>query len=452
MSNCVFGYPFWSDPTANVAASLRGGSWLAALPRANMQDPRLEVVARSTDATRDSTWAEADLIAAQYVGVLALVAHTCSLTARLRWRGCSAPTAFAWLSVGDTGWAAVGTPTRTAEGFTRSNGVPLDLIGDDTAGQKEGYTRSATFTGNAVKLIRFTIAKSSSYASHAVLLVDTTAVATRLAVNIDFTAAVPVVTASTGTVLSTTANGDGSFTVIVNPTNITAANVNQVQVTPANGSILDMAALYIGDFLAFDATTDQLMYDGGLNPVYPVVYPPGVLPASDPRNATGKYTADVAARIRVNPALCPSPFQLARYWRMDIDDTTNAAGYVDVGRFIVAYPYQPSMNLVYGAKLGLSTATTFTEMDGGARRFNARPNRQEQVFTIDDNTTDESLVQMLDMVKQLGVNGQLFFVFDAADTYHMHRRSMLCTLKELSPMEYAYFDGQATPFALTEVL
>ena len=627
MSNCVFGFPFWSDTNTIYAPtfSTTGTAWT--LPLSNTLDRRLHKVARSASAAESNTQFTLDLQRAARVGVLGVYGHNISTAGTCRWRGMSAPLAFDSRTVGDAAWTATGTPTRTAGAFTCSDGVLLDLIGDDSAAAVEYFTRPITFTGNAVKAVRFRIAKSSSYAFHRIDINDLTAPANRLQCNVDFTAATPVVTivGEIGSIVSVTARGDGSWDVLCLTSSVTAANSHIVSVYPSPNAVADTASTYIGDVMAWDTAapvafasltvgdaawtavgtptrtaaaftcsdgvtldlvgddsaaaseyyyrsttltgngqkalrlrvkrssaygfheislhdtiasayrlrvlldfttttlaitpngagtvvssslradgawevilltdsviaanvhnfavipcgggasdtatfyvgyigmwdatspTDVLLYDSGSKDVWPVVYPAGSLPVGDPRlvasGGTGKYTAEEAADFAGIPfTVVPSTVQNARYWKCTIADSANVAGYIDLGRVVLAGAIQPTVNMSTGAMLGLDTDTIRTVTEGGAALYVERAVRRDAVFTIEQLTPDEAHVQFWDMQRRLGTSGQLVFVWNAADTYHMHRRAMLCVMQKLSKLAYPWGTYTSVPFQLIEEL
>lgn len=66
-------------------ASLSGGSWTTGLPLANLKTRQLAQVARSTDASEPSTTFTLDFGRPRTLRILALVAHTCSLSAMVRY-------------------------------------------------------------------------------------------------------------------------------------------------------------------------------------------------------------------------------------------------------------------------------------------------------------------------------------------------------------------------------
>jgi hypothetical protein len=83
-SNCVFGFPIYSDQ--RFSPVLSGGSFLAGLPLANVLDTRLRKVARSTDATTGSTQFDIDLGVARALRVFAILLPNATAAATVRIR------------------------------------------------------------------------------------------------------------------------------------------------------------------------------------------------------------------------------------------------------------------------------------------------------------------------------------------------------------------------------
>jgi len=81
MANCLIAHRIWSDDSG---ASFSGGSWEGTLPLSNLQDRRLERVARSSNALVTSTTFDIDLGATRKVQVIALLHHNLSLAATVR--------------------------------------------------------------------------------------------------------------------------------------------------------------------------------------------------------------------------------------------------------------------------------------------------------------------------------------------------------------------------------
>lgn len=73
MSNCVFGFPDWSQGTPLFTPIVAGGSWVSTLPASNAFDRKLSRFARSTDATTGATTMVFDLGVARSVGLMAVL-------------------------------------------------------------------------------------------------------------------------------------------------------------------------------------------------------------------------------------------------------------------------------------------------------------------------------------------------------------------------------------------
>ncbi len=150
--------------------------------------------------------------------------------------------------------------------------------------------------------------------------------------------------------------------------------------------------------------------------------------------------------------IVPASFNPARIWTVQIDDTTNPTGFVDVARLVIAGGYQPSVNLSIGAKAGIETDTVRIVTDGGASIFQTKPIRRNDVFTIDKLAQSETFATIRKMQRLLGISGQFFFVFDPADTTLMFERAYLCVLKQLDPIDHPVFQLRTIPFSLVEEL
>lgn len=162
--------------------------------------------------------------------------------------------------------------------------------------------------------------------------------------------------------------------------------------------------------------------------------------------------ADQLAHMNIGFVVVPTAAQTYRYWLFEVVDTGNAAGYVELGRVVLAGGYQPSLNMIYGAKLGWSSSTTAEETDGGAMLYNEKRRRREAAFTISELPDSEAFATVFDIQGRLGTSGQFFWVGDLTDTTLMFRRSFLAVMRELSPLEYANYNANTAAFGVREEL
>jgi hypothetical protein len=187
--------------------------------------------------------------------------------------------------------------------------------------------------------------------------------------------------------------------------------------------------------MAWNADTDQLVYDTGREDAWPS----GI----DAEEYEG-YT-----RTALHVA---TEDQTARYARVSLVDTGNSDGYVEIGRLVLAGGWEPTINFTYGATLGFETSTSEEETDGGAIIVRQRANRRVALLDFPDLPHDEALANALDMQARLGRYGQFFAVLDPDDATNLHRQSFLCRLKGLSALRTPYYTRRGVPLALVEEL
>jgi hypothetical protein len=268
---------------------------------------------------------------------------------------------------------------------------------------------------------------------------DTTVVAERGRIQVQWSAGVPSITMGTGTHLSTTDLGSGVYRIAFLTTSITAANTNNLGVFPAYNLASSLALTgntYMGDVLTWNAATDQLVTDSGAM---------AALPAGTDADDRDGWCAQTAYVTDADAT--------ARYWRVNISDTTNPDTYVEIGRLIIAGGIQPSVNASYGAQLGWVTSSTRIESDGGAYIHGDRPRRREVRMLLENQSQAEAFGDLWLMHQRAGTTEQVFFVMDPDDTAtYAWRRSFLGVLRELSPVEFARATYHATPVAITEEL
>jgi hypothetical protein len=446
MARVLFGFPIWSDVSTLYTPTLSGGSWVAGLPLTNLQAREQALVARSSSAAVADTQFTVDMGTARAVRCLAMAGHNFSaLSGGVRVRGLGAvPILDAGANGFDaflSGWTANGTPTRTANAKTATSGHRLDLLGDDDGAAAENYSRAVTFTGDGQKIIVAYHSEGASppAAGAAFILRDSTAAADRLAIGVTYVAGVPSYSQTTGTVVSSTSVGNGVYRVIMLSTAVTAANTNSLAIRPVN-TAAQTGNWYVGSVMAFDVATDPIAYDyvygGGVGELLP----------------TGTTAED---REGWNPTwirILDTDYT-ARYWRINISDTSNPDGYVEIGRLLITGGIQPAINASVGCTLGWANDRTVrTETDGGATLYNTRRRRREATLLLEQQTDAEAHGALDTMKQRAGTSGQFLFVYDPDDTTLAWKRQFVAVLRELSPVQYPKPTYRATPLAVIEEL
>lgn len=187
------------------------------------------------------------------------------------------------------------------------------------------------------------------------------------------------------------------------------------------------------------------------------VWPAGIIPISaleweDDNFWLGTMTAEARAGYN-SPFLHVLPqAQYLRYWRLEIDDTTNPAGYVHIGRLFMAQSWQPQYNMAYGASLGYDDPTEIATSLTGAEYFDVRGKYRNHKFDLAFLSTEEVHGQVLEMQRLAGTSAEVLVVPNKDDASTFVQRSFVGRLKSLSPVSQPNFNLFSTSIEIKELL
>lgn len=203
------------------------------------------------------------------------------------------------------------------------------------------------------------------------------------------------------------------------------------------------------------ADFSSTVYDSGTINMYSPVYPNGGLPYAHPDFYTGGVItqAELVSFPKDRYFVLTDGYSIqARYYRVEIFDSGNVDGYFQLSRCFVAPAWEPGSNMNYGAGMGYESATIQDGIPGSVTYYDVRKSRRFISASFELNTA-QGVSFPLEMQRKLDISGELFFVFDAAhSTLVEKQQSFLCTMRELSALEYAYFDNTTIAKRFTEVL
>lgn len=140
-----------------------------------------------------------------------------------------------------------------------------------------------------------------------------------------------------------------------------------------------------------------------------------------------------------------------QYLRVEVFDTTNADGHVQIGRLFVGKGFQPEHNISYGRSVSHSSGTEVFETIGRRELFNEGPLVRQDVVSMDWLSQDEG-VALFDMDRQLGVSGEVFYSFDPAAARNLMRWSFLARMEQISPLTHPMFNVHTKQFAIKEII
>jgi len=204
--------------------------------------------------------------------------------------------------------------------------------------------------------------------------------------------------------------------------------------------------------LSNDPAFATLLADSGWLDAWPAMFNTLQLPWAAENFWSGRY----AERDRQGytwTSIFSTPFTVyARYVSVMIQDTSNSAGFVQLGRLFAGDAWQPRINMSIGAGLGWQTGTDIAEALSGAEYFAEKRPYRVAKFSLGFLSEDEAFGNAFDIKRRMGISGEVVFVFNPDDTLHALRRQFYGRLRELSLIEYPYATLNSTGFEIKELI
>lgn len=177
------------------------------------------------------------------------------------------------------------------------------------------------------------------------------------------------------------------------------------------------------------------VYDSGWVDVWPAgMIPQSLLEWEDDNFWLGTLSQNARAGYQ-SPYIHVLPTaQTLRYWRVEVDDTTNADGYIQIGRLFISPSWRPVVNYALGAELSFRDTSPIETSLSGAEYFDVRGKAREFGFTLEGLTESEAYDNVLQMQRLIGVSGEVLQIPDTEDTTRIPARAYVGRLVDLAPI------------------
>lgn len=148
---------------------------------------------------------------------------------------------------------------------------------------------------------------------------------------------------------------------------------------------------------------------------------------------------------------CASAHAPARYLTLEIDDTGNAAGYIELGRLFAGQMLQPSLlNPEYGQwKRGRRDRSSHAETPSGVDFSTSRRRTKWTSLTFPLLTPDEA-GEVAELQDFCGTTEEVLYLPDPADMAKCQRDGGLCLIEELDELDYPMHEKESAGFKLKE--
>ena len=162
-----------------------------------------------------------------------------------------------------------------------------------------------------------------------------------------------------------------------------------------------------------------------------------------------RLTPRAADGALYNVFVLQSQESTANYETIEIDDTTNAAGAISIGRGAVCPLFAPRHAIDHTVRDGWSDLSTVAEAESGADWPTARRRRRGVQFALPLLTLDEGdAAHEIDQVE--GTTAEVVWLPYMEDPARMQRYGFIGRMRELSSLEYPGFRRRAKGYSLVQ--
>ncbi len=201
-----------------------------------------------------------------------------------------------------------------------------------------------------------------------------------------------------------------------------------------------------------DASATVLTYDSGWIEVWPSTYLPADLEWEDDNWWGGKYTANDLQGSTATRPFWLDGLKEARVIKVEIDDTTNTDGFVQVGLFEIAQGWQVTINPAPGYSEGFRVRSEMTEALGGVRYFDRREKPRVAMGEIAELPRNEAMGRGYEFLRQFDIDTPFLWFPFPDEAQHWLRTAFLARNVDPGRITSALLYRARFPFSVEEVL
>lgn len=140
-----------------------------------------------------------------------------------------------------------------------------------------------------------------------------------------------------------------------------------------------------------------------------------------------------------------------RWLTIEIDDTANPDGYVQIGRVFAGEAFDPEFGPAYGLKQGWKDASKVETNDSGAPFFDQQRSLRTVAFDLPYVGLDDSAI-LYEFQRRSGTTREVMYIPDRHDYQECQRYGFVGRLSELQPQSYNFYRAKALSISLEEWL
>lgn len=193
------------------------------------------------------------------------------------------------------------------------------------------------------------------------------------------------------------------------------------------------------------------IYDSGDQLIWRISFDTGVLEWEDANWWAGNYDDENIGGPFAAIFAAAADYS-ARYMRITITDTFNAAGYVQLGRVFAGIGINPKYNKSYGEGDSWESLSQVETTPGGTDYFDERRSYRIAQFVLDHIDQQTEFRLFYEMQRRLGPTGEVLYIPDISDMVDAQLRGFIGRMRKLAPYEYPIFNNRKGAFEIKEVI
>lgn len=198
--------------------------------------------------------------------------------------------------------------------------------------------------------------------------------------------------------------------------------------------------------------TTNLLYDSGTIVALPSVYDWLSHDFYEDNWFYGEpYADDLALYTKQLIHVTPSPVR-ARYWRVDIADSSNADGYIQFGYFYSAPISRGTVDVTLGSSLTFADNTGVQEAISGVEYYDNRSKPRFMTIGYRGLGKDEMLSGMFNTTYRRAKSGMIYIIPDDTDNLNINKEAFLGRIAQEPAFSDFSFGFYETSISLKEIV
>lgn len=193
------------------------------------------------------------------------------------------------------------------------------------------------------------------------------------------------------------------------------------------------------------------VYDSGWLEAWPAVYGTSELEWEDDNFWDGKLTQEERegynACIAVETAIVG-----AQYWRIEINDTGNPDGFVEIGRLFFGRVFEPEKGFEVGAEISWDDKSEINQTLQAVDIYNRIQKFRRATLIAPILTREQAYQQAFEMQRLSGTTEEVLLIGEAGNPAETPRQSFIGRFDRLNPIRASHYDICSTGFEIKELI